>query len=167
MAPARRAGSSTFYEGRLKKTQDWQRIEVVFNSLDESAVNVYAGLWGGRSGTLWLDDLALDELGLVNVLRRAGCPLVVTAADGKTVYEEGKDFLPVRDVRLGQDPYAGEYSFRHAAPSLQLTASSRIKDGQPAPELVSSRPRPRRPGLLLSERSEGVRSTARPGPPRQ
>src|SRR3954451_21702843 len=40
-----------------------------------------------------------------------------------------KDFLPVRDARLGQDPYAGEYSFRHAGPALRLTAGSRIKDG--------------------------------------
>src|SRR5262249_7330106 len=85
---------------------------------------------GGRSGTLWLDDLALEELALVNVLRRDGCPLTVASADGRTTYEEGKDFLPVRDVRLGREPYAGEFSFHHAGPSLQLTPSPRIKDGE-------------------------------------
>ena len=120
----------TFFEVRLKKTQDWQRLEVVFNSLGENEVLVYAGQWGGRTGTLWLDDLALEELGLINVLRRAGCPLRVADADGKTLYEEGKDFLPVRDSRLGQDPYAGEFSFRHPGPPIRLTDTSRIKDGQ-------------------------------------
>ena len=48
------------------------------------------------------------------MLRRDGCPLVVVSDDGRTVYEEGKDYLPLRDVRLGQDPYAGEYSFQHS-----------------------------------------------------
>src|SRR5262249_48944805 len=38
-------------------------------------------------------------------------------------------YQPVRDERLGQDPYAGEYSFRHAGAALRLTAASRIKDG--------------------------------------
>jgi hypothetical protein len=119
----------TFYEGALKPTQDWQQVDVVFNSLDQSEVNLYAGQWGGQTGTLWLDGLALEEVALVNVLRRDGCPFTVTSADGKTLYEEGKDYLPVRDARLGQTPYAGEYEFRHGGPSLQLTGSSRIKDG--------------------------------------
>src|SRR5262249_31652328 len=79
----------TFYEGRLKATEDWRRLEVVFNSLEETEVTLYAGQWGGRSGTLWVDDLALEELGLVNVLRRGGCPLAVRGADGRTAYEEG------------------------------------------------------------------------------
>jgi hypothetical protein len=119
----------TFYEGQLKRTQDWSRVEVVFNSLDQNAVRLYAGQWGGHGGTLWLDDLELEELGLVNVLRRGGCPLRVASADGAVTYEEGKDFEEVRDPRLGQEPYAGEYSFRHAGPALRLTAASRIKDG--------------------------------------
>jgi len=120
----------TFYEGTLKPTQDWLQIDVVFNSLDQSEATLYAGQWGGQLGTLWLDGLALEEMGLVNVLRRDGCPLMVTSADGKTAYEEGKDFLPVRDAKLGQEPYAGEFSFRHPAPALQLTPTSRIKDGE-------------------------------------
>src|SRR5262249_11172195 len=97
---------------------------------DQSDLTLYAGQWGGKSGTLWLDDLSLEELSLVNVLRRPGCPLTVTSEDGKTVYEEGKDFLPVRDTKLGQTPYAGEVGFGHAGPALQLTPTSRIKDGE-------------------------------------
>jgi hypothetical protein len=119
----------TFAEADLRPTQDWGRVEVVFNSLEENEVLVYAGQWGGRSGTLWVDDLALEELALVNVLRRRGCPLVVASGDGQTVYEEGRDFEPVRDAKLGRDPYAGEYSFRHAGPALRLTARSRIREG--------------------------------------
>src|SRR5207244_1101853 len=67
---------------------------------------------------------------VTNVLRRPGCPFVVASADGKVVYEEGKDYLPVRDPRLGRSPWAGEYSFRHKGPTLQLTEASRIKGGE-------------------------------------
>lgn len=120
----------TFYEGGVKPTQDWQQVEVVFNSLDQSAVTLYAGRWGGGTGTLWLDDLALEELSLVNVLRRPGCPLAVTSADGATVYEEGKDFLPVKDELLGRRPWDGEYDFRHSGAKIRLTDHSRIRDGE-------------------------------------
>ncbi len=119
----------TFDERSLKPTQDWQQVEVVFNSLDQTEVLLYAGQWGGQSGTFWLDDLALEELALVNVLRRPGCPFTVASADGRTVYEEGKDYLPVRDEQLGQRPYAGEYEFRHTGARLRLTANARIKAG--------------------------------------
>jgi hypothetical protein len=121
--------SLTFHTGHVKPTQDWAQVEVVFNSLDESDVTLYVGQWGGKSGKMWLDDLELKDLGLVNVLRRDGCPLVVTSADGQTVYEEGKDFMPVRDAKLGMDPWAGEYKFNHAGAALRLTENSRIKDG--------------------------------------
>jgi hypothetical protein len=120
----------TFHEGGLESTQDWRRVEVVFNALDQSEVNVYAGLWGGGTGTLWLDELKLDELSLVNVLRRDGCPLKVASEDGRTTYHEGRDFEPVSDPKLGQVPFAGEYEFDHPGARVRLPKGSRIKDGQ-------------------------------------
>jgi hypothetical protein len=119
----------TFFGGHLEPTQDWHKVEVVFNSLDEAEVNLYVGQWGGKAGTLWIDDLALEELALVNVLRREACPLTVASADGATVYEEGRDFAPVRDPKLGMVPYAGEYEFDHPGAPLRLTPNSRIRDG--------------------------------------
>jgi len=120
----------TFQEGEIEPTQDWKRMQVVFNTLENAEIVLRAGLWGANSGTLWLDDFALEELPLVNVLRRPGCPVTVTSGDGRTTYVEGKDFAPVVDPKLGNVPYAGQYEFDHAAPPLRLTADSRIKDGE-------------------------------------
>lgn len=120
----------TFYEGGLERDGDWKRIDVVFNTLDETAVTLYAGIWGGKSGKLWVDDLALDELSLVNILRRPGCPLRVRSADGSRSYEEGRDYEPVADPKLGRVPYDGEYDFNHDGPPIRLTADSRIQDGE-------------------------------------
>lgn len=120
----------TFHEGGVEPTQDWKQVEVVFNTLDRDRINVYAGVWGEGTGTVWLDDLAVEELPLVNVLRRSGCPLTVRAADGSETYEEGKDYEPVVDPKLGQVPYAGEFEFGHAGAPLRLRPGSRIADGQ-------------------------------------
>lgn len=120
----------TFHEGTLQTTQDWQEIAVVFNSLAEKEVLLYAGQWGGKSGTLWIDDLALEEVALVNVLRRPGCPFTVTSAVGSITYEEGKDYEPVRDDGLGVHPWAGAYDFQHPGAVLRRTETSRIRDGE-------------------------------------
>jgi hypothetical protein len=120
----------TYQATPVQPTQDWTRIGVTFNSLDQVEVLLSAGQQGGQSGIFWLDDLALEELALVNVLRRPGCPLTVTDRTGKVRYEEGKDFLPVRDEKLGVVPYPGEYDFTHPGAKLELTPNTRIRDGQ-------------------------------------
>jgi hypothetical protein len=117
----------SFHEGDLEPTQDWKRIEVVLNSLDQREATLYAGFWGEGKGTMWVDDLAVDELALVNVLRRQGCPLTIESADGKTTYEEGRDFEPVADPKLGRVPYEGEYEFDHSGPTIKSTPVRRSR----------------------------------------
>jgi hypothetical protein len=119
----------TFHEGGVEPTQDWKRLEVVFNSLDQREATLYAGFWGEGKGTIWVDDVAVEELTLVNVLRRPGCPLTIKSVDGETNYEEGRDFEPVADPKLGRVPYEGEYEFDHPGPAIKITSRSRIKNG--------------------------------------
>lgn len=119
----------TFFEGGVERTQDWKPVDVVFNSLDQTKVNAYVGVWSPTGGSVWIDDVAIAPLGLTNILRRDGCPFVVKSADGRTTYEEGRDFEPVADPKLGRVPWAGEYSFAHEGPPIRLTAASRIQDG--------------------------------------
>ena len=123
--------SLTFQEGGLEPTQDWKKMDVVFNTLDQTGVNIYAGFWGDGSGTLWIDDLRLEELSLVNVLRRKGCPLLVTSADGKTAYTpraaiSSRSSMP----SSARFPTPGEFEYDHEGPRLTLTARSRIKEGE-------------------------------------
>ncbi len=140
LATSRENKSLTFHEGGLEPTADWKKIDVVFNSLEEHEVSLYAGFWGEGKGTFWIDDLALEELALVNLLRRKGCPLVVKSADGKTTYEEGRDYEPVADAKLGMVPWAGEYEFEHPGAVIRIVSRSRIRSGaQAACELVSPR----------------------------
>ena len=125
------AGDRNLCEQNLgvQQTQDWREHQVVFNSLDNSQANLYIGVWGGKGGSLWIDDVKIEELGLVNVIRREGCPLTVRGEDG-TVYVEGRDFEPVRDPKMGNIPWAGEFELYHEAPPIELTPQSRIREGQ-------------------------------------
>lgn len=113
----------------VKGTQDWTQHHVVFNTLDNTKVNFYVGVWRGRGGTMWVDDVSIEPAGFVNVLRRPGCPLKVTSADGKTELAEGRDFAGVVDPKLGMTPYAGEYTAWHQPPDVAIPAGSRLKEG--------------------------------------
>lgn len=119
-----------FYKPHVERTQDWKRIDVTFNSLDASKVNLYLGVWGGRRGKIWWDDVRLEPGGLVNVVRREGAPLRATSADGQIVYQEGRDFRDARDPRLGMIPWPGGFTAWHDPPVITLPPGSRIRDGQ-------------------------------------
>ncbi len=108
----------------LPSTTDWRKITMVFNSLEFDKVRLYAGVWKGKSGTFWLDDWTLEEIGPLNVLRRPGTPVRVCSEDGKTVYAEGRDYAPL------VDPHYRPTRVDRDAPTLKLVPGTRIKNHQ-------------------------------------
>ncbi len=107
---------------QIEPNQDWTQHHVIFNSFQHDSVSI--GLLVSRQGPgdIYWDDLRLEEVGPVNLLRRSGCPVVVRGEDG-TVYEEGRDFQPLHDPLL--DPY----EIYHEPPVIHLTPTSRIAEG--------------------------------------
>ncbi|MBI5832568.1 MAG: hypothetical protein HZB16_09720 [Armatimonadetes bacterium] len=105
------------------ESYDWKRATVEVNSGPYDVLRLYVGSWGGQAGDFWLDDVAIEEVGLANVVRRDGCPLRVTSDDGQVVFEEGRDFEPVVDK--------GVLNFG-ARPNLPLVLAkgSRLAEGQ-------------------------------------
>ena len=112
----------------VKPTQDWTLHHSVFNSLESDDFTFYCGVWGGTTGKIWFDDVHLEEVPFINLLRRDDCPLVVADENGKP-YEEGKDFAPLADARLGNVPWEGEYEVFHEPPQLTIPSGSRVADG--------------------------------------
>lgn len=133
------------YDPQIPETTDWREVTMAFNSLEYHQIKLYAGLWNGKAGRVWLDDLRIEEIGLVNVLRRPGTPVTVTSQveqaaslftvekatslpdqeNGKIVYQEGKDYQHIADPDLG--PWRGA---DHDPPPIHILPNSRIKDGQ-------------------------------------
>ena len=131
-------------------TQDWRHYDLAFNSLDNTKGALYLGTWGGTTGKVWWDDFHMDEVGLVNVLRRPGCPVTVRGEDG-TVYEEGRDFAPI------VDPLLQPWIAYHDPPTIHLTARLAHQRGpEAAGELLSSGPHLRGPDDGLPVRAEDL-----------
>jgi hypothetical protein len=112
----------------VKPTQDWTPHHVVFNSLEFSEVNLYLGCWDGRTGSLWFDDAQLEEVGLINLVRRDGAPLIVRKEDGAVLTEE-RDFARLVDANLGAHPWKGSYDVWHipAVFRTSLTQGTRLR----------------------------------------
>jgi hypothetical protein len=113
----------------VQATQDWTHASVVFNSQNNSTANVYLGVWGGNKGKLWFDDAKLEDVGLLNVTRRAGCPLTIKSQTGMS-YSEVRDVAPIADPKFGNVPWVGEFEFAHDPPEVSLSSNTRIRDGQ-------------------------------------
>ncbi|MDR0328963.1 MAG: hypothetical protein LBI05_11775, partial [Planctomycetaceae bacterium] len=114
----------------LKPTEDWRRIDLTFNSLDNTTLNIYFGTWGARKGKIWWDDITIEPAGFVNILRREGTPISVKSEDGKTIFAEGNDFDKIVDPKMGTIPYAGCYTAWHEPPVIRIPSGSRLTEGQ-------------------------------------
>lgn len=117
---SRSIGFQTFH---VEPTQDWKRCDLSFNSFEFDHGNLYLGTWGGDAGKIWWADLKIEEMGLVNVLRRPGCPVTVRGESGAT-YEEGRDYQPIVDPEL--HPWVAY----HDEPIIRLTQNTRIQNGE-------------------------------------
>ncbi len=85
---------------RVESTQGWTEVVLEFINAGETEVGLYAGIWGGRSGKFWIDDLKFSEEGtLSDIVRRKGTPLTLTSRDRDAEFVEGRDFKPIRCLR--------------------------------------------------------------------
>lgn len=121
------AGNQTLNYNNLgvQPTQGWTTHHVVFNSLSNTTVNVYFGVWGGTTGSLWWDNATIEEVSFLNLIRRPGAPLTVQTETG-TPLVEGVDFSNLTDPLMGSVPYAGVYDVYHTPPQLHLLSNSLI-----------------------------------------
>lgn len=108
---------------RIAATSDWRRLVWGFNSLDRDRVRIYLGAWGARAGRFWIDDLRVEEVALLNVLRRPGTPVRVRSETSGADYEEGRDYAPITDPQL-------DFRYDHEPPAIRLLPGSRIRNGE-------------------------------------
>ncbi len=105
----------------------WAKYEVPFNTFEATSIRV--GFGGGKAGQNWFSDLKIEPAGMLLLVQAPRIPLVVTSEDGKTVYEQGKDFKHIEDPIMAVRPFPGDAPIDHEAPAIELTPQSRIHDG--------------------------------------
>ena len=103
-------------------TSGWRQVTTSFNSWYADRIELTFGVYEGVKGKVWVDDVEVEEVGLMNVIRRDGAPLTVRDEATGTVYKEGRDFAPVSDPNL-------DFHWTHPMPSIQLLPGGRIHEG--------------------------------------
>ena len=103
-------------------TSGWRQVTTAFNSWYADRIDLTFGVFKGVKGKVWVDDVQVEEVGLMNVIRRDGAPLTVRDEKTGKVYKEGRDFAPISDPNL-------DFRWTHSMPSIHLLPGSRIHDG--------------------------------------
>ena len=103
-------------------TSGWRQVTTSFNSWYADRIELTFGVFEVVKGKVWVDDVEVEEVGLMNVIRREGAPLTVRDEKTGMEYKEGKDFAPVSDPNL-------DFYWTHAMPSIQLLPGGRIHEG--------------------------------------
>ena len=81
----------------LSANQDWTRYDLTFNTNSSTQLQLRLGSWGTTSGTAWIDDVAIEEVPLHNLVKTpTGSPLKIYRPDGTAVME-GVDVDTVND----------------------------------------------------------------------
>ena len=113
----------------VASTQTWTQVDYTFNSQSTSKGYLYFGIWGGNTGTMWFDDVLLDETALVYVTRRPGTPVrMYDPNHPSTVYQEGVDYNYITDARMSsRTPFTDMY---HAPTAVTLPVGTRLSPGQ-------------------------------------
>ncbi|OGG01465.1 MAG: hypothetical protein A3F83_00920 [Candidatus Glassbacteria bacterium RIFCSPLOWO2_12_FULL_58_11] len=112
-----------YYIPKVESTGDWKRVDLGFNSLTCDSVIVAVGAPESKGGRFWIDDLVLEEVGLVNVLRRPGTPVVVKSDKDGTRYQEGADYQEITDPQL-------DFLFDHDDPAIRILPAGKIREGE-------------------------------------
>jgi hypothetical protein len=119
-APDKRGLS--YMEPLLPETSDWHEVIWGFNSWYADKVEFRVGVSDGKAGKVWVDDVAIEEVGLTNVLRRPGTPVIVRSEKTGAVYGEGLDFAAISDLQLN-------FRWDHEGPAIKLLRGSSIRTG--------------------------------------
>jgi hypothetical protein len=103
-------------------TSGWRQVTTAFNSWYADRIDLTFGVFKGKKGKVWVDDVEVEEVGLMNVIRRDGAPLTVRDEKTGMVYKEGRDFAAISDPNI-------DFYWTHPMPSIHLLPGGRIHDG--------------------------------------
>jgi hypothetical protein len=110
-------GTLASHHPTLKPTQDWMEVSLTFLNQSEKEVRVYAGIWGGKAGRFWVDDMRLCEEGsLSDIVQRDGAPLELRSRDREMKFVQGKDFREIPNLRRLKE--------------VRLTPGTAIREGE-------------------------------------
>lgn len=115
-------------------TNGWVEQRLAFNTQQSDEIDIVLGVWSGKSGRIWWDDLTFKSTPLLNLLRRNALPFNLTSLNRngtEHLLREGTDYARVRDPKLGRVlSYDGVYDTYHTVADIRLkNANANLKPG--------------------------------------
>jgi len=110
-------------------TPDWVKNDTVFDSLGESQITMEILVQPLPNAKIWIDDLTLEDVGIMNVTRRDDCPVVIKGDDG-IFYNENIDVAQIADPFHVAGMGPGHIDGSHAIPFAVPGTNGRLHEGQ-------------------------------------
>lgn len=110
-------------------TPDWTKNDLIFNSQDDGSTTLSIVVQPLPNSQIWIDDLTLEDVGFLNITRRANCPVIIHGDDG-VIYREVTDLNKLIDPFYPSGAFSGIYDIVHPAPTPTVSPLSRIHEGQ-------------------------------------
>ncbi len=107
---------------------DWTEMKLSFNSQDKTTVNLGLTVFGGTAGSIWWDDVRIEDTPTMNWLVRDDLPRAAKTADGIAV-QLGTDLAEPLDPNLGQLGYPGRYGNYHEPSYPAVLNPQRLREG--------------------------------------
>ena len=111
-----------WFERPIASGTEWQSYTTAFNSSSAEKLNFNISIEDGLAGKLEIKDLRIEEVGLLNVLRRDGTPLRVRGEKSGSLLLEGHDYARITDPDLN-------FLFDRPSPTITIPAGSTVKPG--------------------------------------
>eukprot|EP01052_Picozoa_sp_SAG31_P017178 SAG31_NODE_1164_length_9581_cov_16.106623_2_plen_723_part_00 len=117
----------------LNSTQDWTQYMYTTPTWSESC-GIFLGIEDRgtpQSGNIWFDDVKVEEIALLNVVRRQGAPVSAKLATSGGKLVEGRDISRVEDPFWQRFRYnnATDSPNLHAMPKLRVLSGSKLQPG--------------------------------------
>jgi hypothetical protein len=111
----------------------WTEYHGLVNSGDNTELEIILTTGLGARGTVWFDDLGIEEVAFVHLVRGSGGPVWVRSVDGSIAYVEGVDFDPLVDPIVENGPAGrprGEFDVYHPPPVMTIPPTSALASGE-------------------------------------
>ena len=117
----------------MNVSQEWTRFEYTAPTWSEP-VGLFLGIEDRgtpQTGSIWFDDVHVEETALLNVVRRDGAPLRLRSSSTFETFTETVDYSYV------EDPFWSHWQIKpeddpnlHPMPQIQALAGGRLRAGQ-------------------------------------
>ena len=122
-------GGRQYFNRPNNLTLDWTQMRIAFNSLEATKVNLGLSLFGGQNGSIWWDDVVIEDSPTLNWLNREDLPKSIIKANGQALTFGSQVSLPV-DELLGQSGFSGSYDTHHLAKNISILNANSILEGE-------------------------------------